>query len=287
VIAATRAHRQALRHHACVLPAHLIIAAIPKNGTRTILGWAAELLGQDPYRPKGMLLHAYFQGPASLAALPPRARRRVIASATRIVYLREPIARVVSAYLDKFVEDQYDHPSAWRVCEAAARARGERTGRRARRLAHTPAGQRSRPVLAGVDYDRGITFAEFVDHLCRTPDHALNEHWRPQARSLLPGRYTFVGRTEDMSATLPAVAHRLGLPPPSPDILGDGRTTRHRPDVGVCLADIPSGVLRREGVRASPRDLLRPDLAARLRARFDADLRLYAALPRHEILLCA
>ena len=34
--------RAALRHHAHVAPARLVLGALPKNGTRTLLAWAAE-----------------------------------------------------------------------------------------------------------------------------------------------------------------------------------------------------------------------------------------------------
>jgi hypothetical protein len=89
-----------------------------------------------------------------------------------IVVLRDPFDRLLSAYQNRFLTR--DDPAS---------AHAMRTG-------------------LGDSLPRGgersdVTFGQFVRYLAATPDHRLNEHWRPQATFLI-GTYSRVIRFDHL-----------------------------------------------------------------------------------------
>jgi tetratricopeptide (TPR) repeat protein len=128
----------------------------------------------------------------------------------RFVVLREPMRRVLSAYLDKFVR--------------------KRNARDRRQMAETI---RRAQEMAGVPYDaeRSISFEEFVRFLAVVEDAEFNMHWMPQARSVGMDLsiYNHVGKVERLKETLDLLENRFGL---VPELV----TTKHMPTANKHVA---------------------------------------------------
>jgi len=112
----------------------------------------------------------------------------------RFVVLRDPLRRLLSAYLDKFVRkranpDPYDWLQVLRTI----------------RDAQTVLGLRYDPV-------RSITFEEFVRHVAAAVDVRCDMHWMPQIHMVGNdlGIYDHVGTVERLEDTLDMLSSRFG-----------------------------------------------------------------------------
>jgi hypothetical protein len=88
----------------------------------------------------------------------------------RIAVIRDPFDRLVSAYLEKFVLNRMDVGNQFHTTGVIAAIRG-----------------RLQPDEA--DFQRSISFAEFVDYLVTQPPESLDPHWCPQALYLKGTRF--------------------------------------------------------------------------------------------------
>lgn len=167
----------------------------------------------------------------------------------RVVVLRDPVDRVLSGYLEKFL--RRDDPVA-----AKALAGG----------------------LDGPGDD--VTFADLVGYLVRTRDRHLDEHWRPQ-RDFLLGSYSRVVRFEHLAEDTGFLAER-GL------VLGrrSRATSTLLADVGTGWGRRGAARLRtlrrRDGVLPSRASMVDDELAGLLRERYAEDVELVARAARGE-----
>lgn len=106
----------------------------------------------------------------------------------KFVVLRNPFDRAVSAYLDKFAKHSVPETFAQDVIQSVHHFLGQ-----------------------PFDLQRGITFSQFVDYLVRTPDKALNDHWRPQHNFTAGVDFDFVGQFEDINSVISLVENKLGI----------------------------------------------------------------------------
>ncbi len=114
----------------------------------------------------------------------------------RFVVLREPMRRVLSAYLEKFVRKRGMPGPPMREQQMGKTIRGAQ-------------------ALAGVPYDpkRSISFEEFVRYLATVSDEECNSHWMPQSRSVGTdlSLYNHVGKVERLKETLELLQTRFGF----------------------------------------------------------------------------
>jgi hypothetical protein len=112
----------------------------------------------------------------------------------RFVVLRDPLRRLVSAYLNKIVRPQ----------------RNQRQYLSLPMLEHTI---RSAQRLSGVTFDpvRSITFEEFVHFLATADDTECNRHWLPQFRFTGTDLtvYNHVGKVERLQETFDLLSERF------------------------------------------------------------------------------
>jgi hypothetical protein len=185
----------------------------------------------------------------------------------RIVVLRDPLRRVVSAYLDKFV--LFRPPD------------NQHLGLRVRRAVQDA------QALLGIPDDpaRSISFEEFVRYLAVTPDVRMDEHWMPQA--VLVGdnlaRFGHVGRVEQLDRTLDILASRFGYTLES-DLTGHvGNGNRHvrRYDGGTQLSApwraLPAEIMALKGRAPAPEAFYTEELRALVERRYAADFAMYAS----------
>ncbi|XP_077389283.1 carbohydrate sulfotransferase 14 [Festucalex cinctus] len=127
-----------------------------------------------------------------LSSLKPEGIRYRLRHYFKFMFVREPMARLLSAYRNKFGE-----------IESYQRKYGADIVRRYRK------GKSSR--AAGDD----VTFAEFVRYLLDEDAERMNEHWMPVYNLCQPCalRYDFVGSYEHLERDAEFVLRRVGAPP--------------------------------------------------------------------------
>jgi hypothetical protein len=253
----------------------LACCAIAKNGCTTLKKWFLSFA--DPAGLTAPDVHIYC-APRWMISLwegPPR--DEAFAKFYTMAFLRDPLSRVASAYVEKFVGGHpygYFEP-AREVLEDLARMRGIDV-----QLDHTEALQLgaqsvSVPASSAVDYVRGATFREFVSYLCAAPDDHLDQHWRPQSSFIAGRRMSFLGRVSSMTAALGLISERLGFPPPpTPEQL-----PRASPDGGF-IGDVPSSDLYRRfiydrAVLPATELLFDDEIRSMLRHRFATDIEIF------------
>lgn len=113
--------------------------------------------------------------------------------------LREPLERIISAYLYVFVR-----PLRWRPYPDSP----------GRVVVH----EVSRHKGTKPDYATSITFEEFVHHLARTTDADMDHHWRPQSSFFRDiSLFDLVGCLEQLSAAMDQISRRRRWVFPSND----------------------------------------------------------------------
>ena len=108
----------------------------------------------------------------------------------KFTFVRNPLARLASGYLNKFVRDRFDSEQWEHTSPTLQRI----FGANAHPLAHS------------------ISFVQFVEHVCETPDQQLDKHWRPMHTFLNLDLDLFIGRVETISRDFDTIRQRVGLP---------------------------------------------------------------------------
>jgi hypothetical protein len=122
----------------------------------------------------------------------PRVVEMLNGAAFRFSFVRDPIRRVESAYLDKVVPQH--RPDRWRA-----------EVRRALGLPDVP--------------EASVTFDQFVAALRLMEPLSMDSHWRPQHLNLMHPliQYDHIGRVETFAADIAVIEAALGLPALSAD----------------------------------------------------------------------
>ena len=198
-------------------------------------------------------------------------RERLLKGAFCFGIVRDPTLRLVSAFVSKFVLRG--------AMEFSSRPVVERVQCRPGRVLHD--GQmrvrsadswRMMPVCSRVDYERGISFRQFITYLDSMPNKRINQHFRPQADFLTTIRVDWLGQSEHLSWCLGQVRDRLALRVPVPR---DRPQRARRPGGDENLADVPSGELRKRGLAPGAADLLDPQIRQIITRRFAKDVALH------------
>ena len=157
-----------------------------KAGTSTLLLWLHRLHTGDHGFARGNIhKHHELPTPASLGwdAL----LNMLNGEAFRFSFVRDPIARVQSAYLDKIANTK--RKNVWRI--------------RVHQAMRVEAHPRWVP-----------TFEQFIAALEQQEPRRMDPHWRPQHLNLMHGlvEYDFIGRLENFEADLERVREATGMP---------------------------------------------------------------------------
>ncbi len=245
---------------------HLAYVSVPKNACSLLkAGFVLSSRHRDAYIASGDNIHVFCTGLSMGATAPEVASDPAY---FRFTVLREPMRRILSAYLDKIVDgrQETDHYMRLQV------ARTVRAAQAALGLTDDP--------------DRSITFEEFVRYLATAEDVACDLHWMPQAQLVGTdlGRYEHVGRVEHLADTLDLLASRFGYVGPAD---GDPNLDVHDPHaarfsesaalpaphraVPAALAALPDGL-------PMPELFLTRELTDLLTRRYATDVALYASL---------
>ncbi|HUE71469.1 MAG TPA: sulfotransferase family protein [Pirellulaceae bacterium] len=173
-----------------------VYAYVPKAACTSLKRWLAAVEGLLPITGKTSPapgIHAFVK---SRAALPAHEAPAILRDPAwfKFAFVRNPLSRLVSAYLDKMVP-------------------GKKTAARLVRNFHLQDPQTDwwRRLVAAVraDAKRGLTFRQLVQQLGRERMDKLDEHFRPQSLLLAGLPLDFVGHVERMEADFAVVQQRL------------------------------------------------------------------------------
>jgi len=184
----------------------------------------------------------------------PIERARAILAAedyTKFTVMRDPLERLVSAYLEKFVYNRRQRQNQLHIRPVLRAIRG---------------GENVAP-------DPGISFREFVTYILAQDPYDLDPHWRPQHLYFISVPHlTRIFRLENIDALPPFLQQAIGQP-----VTLAHRNRTRRSDRSVAgAADLTAEELEALGA-IDPTSLLAPELEAAIREGYREDLEYYAA----------
>jgi hypothetical protein len=106
----------------------------------------------------------------------------------KFAVIRDPFTRLVSVYLEKFVINRLRKPNHYHTGPVVAAVQG-----------------REDP-----DFERSITFAQFVRHITTQPADTLDPHWKPQVLYLEGIHYDRIYRMDQLDLLCQDLALRVG-----------------------------------------------------------------------------
>jgi hypothetical protein len=185
----------------------------------------------------------------------------------RFAVLRDPAARILSAYLNKFVTTPAGEPPGLSRYKKIAVRMGQQ--------------------IAGVPDDptRGIRFAEFVNFLAQADDLDMDPHWIPQTRIIgadLHG-YDHIGRFEALGETFDLLEQIFGYTAERESAAHLNGQKNHATRYNAAVAPeapsllLPAALQRLGGVYPAADLFLTADLREILVRRYAADAALHAA----------
>jgi hypothetical protein len=175
----------------------------------------------------------------------------------RFIMLREPLHRAVSGYVEKFilnptVDGTLGEPEIVirSVIDWVYEGRGE-----------TP------------DYDRSITFEEFVDYLSRNEDRNLDTHFKSQESYFEQQKFDFIGTIERMDLLARVLKSQFGQ---KVKMEHRNKVSRRRPLLRRHgQGDLLPAQLRVRRTLPHADELLTDELTGQLKDRFATDLELW------------
>jgi len=229
-----------------VLPrVKLIYAYVPKSACTSIKTWLLRYSGECPE------IAEKFALAEQTGAKPPEAHdtmhdhfslkhwstgviRRALQDPAyfKFTFVRHPLRRLVSAYLDKVVNAK--RPAHELILRGQANA------------GCSPSTRRRWWQKPPIDAARSLTFREFVRALQAADPESLDIHFRAQHRLLRGLRFDFVGKLENLPQDFSAVQQRLQNTAP----LVWRHITEYSAPAPECVADCPAARFR--GVAAPP-----------------------------------
>jgi hypothetical protein len=226
-----------------------VYAYVPKAACTSLKLWMAaveELAPALHSRQQQDGIHRLVEERAALRKLSRREAAAILADPQwfKFTFVRHPLTRLVSAYLDKVVPAKSTAQELIRNFQ--------------RRLPETPWWQRL-AIEMPIDAERSLTFREMVEQLLREPRQRLDVHFRPQSLLLAGLPLDFVGRVENITEEFAAVQQRLGTCVP----LGHKKQQSYAGQpAGEYVADWPAAAFRSGKAHPHWRRFYPPELVA-------------------------
>lgn len=167
----------------------LIYLAIPKNANsffRAVFFMHSE--NATGFRPLEETAVEYLRRTPAARLRIPSVRALDDPGCTKMMILRNPFNRLVSAYLDKFVKTAANPPETARHYIRGASKK-----------------------LAKVITPATFTFADFLRYTATLDDKQLDTHWVPQVRFLAGHTFDFYGDVENIAPTYNFLRERYGI----------------------------------------------------------------------------
>jgi hypothetical protein len=269
----------------------LLYAPIPKVACTSLKLWWASLLGKSPdaycyTSSEGKLgvehgrLNDDFKYHHHAAALGTSPLDD--ANWFRFAFVRNPWARLVSAYVNKFLElhaiaCEVMHTRHVRVVPAQLRQRAGQALRTVLSFRRSEEEETLRPafwpnVIGESGWYWDFTFRHFVAELAESPldDGEVDLHWRPQYRTLGDTHWNFIGRLETFHTDFAELTSRLSLPS---HVLRVNQTEYAPALTHECYADWPLHALRRLKRIPDYREFYSPKLIEQVATLYHRDVK--------------
>ncbi len=250
-------HSPSVCIHTCLVgrSRRYVYAYVPKAACTSLKRWMAVVEGLLPAeadRARFPGIHAFMRSQVRLAAheAPSILRDR---DWFKFAFVRNPLSRLVSAYLDKVVPAKRTAARLVRNFELQEPS--------------TPFWKRLKAVLRA-DVKRGLTFRELVAQLGRERMDKLDEHFRPQALLLAGLPLDFVGHVEQMAEDFSIIQRRLRTNVP---LLHEKKQTYAVAAEGEFVADWPIARFREQPSHPHWRRFYPPDVLAQVARIYQAD----------------
>ena len=167
----------------------------------------------------------------------------------KFVFVRNPWNRLVSAYLNKFMQTS-PMPFTREVVQSVYEQQNL-----------TP------------DYERSITFKQFIHYLVITEDKLLNEHWKPQYLFLGNNKFDFIGKFENLTQDFQYIKQKLNL---ELDLEWANKTKKtENVDILENYADYYPDSLRQLKQMPNYKSFYTPDLVELVRERYRNDVEMF------------
>ena len=169
----------------------------------------------------------------------------------KFTFVRDPWKRLSSAYLNKFavIRSQDDLlPSAKTAIEGFYAANGET-----------------------VDFDKSITFRQFLTYINQTDSQYLDSHWKPQSDFIKNINLDFIGKMESLNDDFNFVREKLGIPEKFSLPQKNVTSYSEKNNATQSLADYYPDELRSLGYRPSYRSFYTPELIDLVYKRYKDD----------------
>ena len=268
-----------LASYLALMDFRLVICAIPKVGCSTIKRWVVQNLNPDALVGEGASvdIHKVCRDRYSLVALNAIDPDAVLDESLCCTFIRDPLTRLASAFVDKFCGPRVDEMTegAIELIEDVHRRRGVDVTHDT--TLRCVGGTIEVPACSRVNYVRGVTFREFVEHVCESEDSAMDLHWRPQVSFLAGRSFDLVARVENLTPCLQVISRQFGLAEPEKHRENPTLYTDDLVEMG--FADMHCGDMRRHWVRPRAQRLFTAELRERVLERFAADADLYEGTP--------
>ena len=232
-----------------------VYAYVPKAACTSLKRWLAAVEGLLPpaeaMTRKG--IHPFVK---AHAALGPDEAAAILGDKSwfKFAFVRNPLSRLVSAYLDKVVP-------------------GKKTATKLVRnfLVSNPQSPWWQRLMAVVRTDpkQGLTFRQLVEQLGRERMEKLDEHFRPQSLLLAGLPLDFVGRVEQIDQDFAFVQRRLGTSAALPH----AKKQHYAEPSTECVADWPVQRFRMQPAHPHWRQFYSPDILAAVAEIYAEDFR--------------
>jgi dermatan 4-sulfotransferase 1 len=212
-----------------------IYCYVPKVACSSLKLWFMRVAGMDVHDATADI-HPRLDANFSLETLPRQEADELLRSSDyyRFAFMRNPFARLVSAYLDKIVNGEEPGLVAIKQFQKG------RPWQLRKRLRYQ---WRKMKTGSGMDCQQGMTFREFVHLVASQSPQQLDPHWRPQTLILGDVPMDFVGRMEHMTEDFTYVCQQLGL---KNDLQITNRSRKRAEDgPSECCADWTTAQLQR------------------------------------------
>lgn len=231
----------------------IVCIAIPKSGCTAAKRWYVSATAPD-IDMQHVPIHKYAIEHLSLCDRPPEVVRNLLEIVPVLAFVRDPLERLRSAFVEKIVRPRPTDmfaPSR-ELLEQWVSSRGHEVRHDTSHAANIGGEVVQFAASTSVDYERGLTFREFVEYVTATPEHVLDPHWRPQAAFMRMRNADYVLPMSAIGDVLDALGSRLGV-----HFSAAERTnvTRKEPVGRGSLADVPSGELHRKDLRPPTSEL--------------------------------
>jgi hypothetical protein len=225
-----------------------VYAYVPKAACTSLKLWMATVEGLVPPGSTQVMggVHSLLKPQAALGSLPPHEAEAILRDRAwfKFTFVRHPLARLVSAYLDKVVP---------------AKATAARLIRCYQIQDPNAAWWQRLLARVRIDAQRSLTFRELVKQLaCERPEE-LDEHFRPQSLLLGGLPLDFVGRVERIDEDFAFVQRRLDTNVP----LAHKKRQSYTVAAGDFVADWPAEAFRGDAPHPHWRRFYPPAVRAR------------------------